>query len=68
MAVDNGSPPEADARAIATGTTIFALAVLLVNSLVNTATTEAAPMRTHPLVSLGSHAVRPFPMASARPV
>ena len=62
----SGSPPLAAARAIATGTTMFALAVLLVNSLVITATSVAAVMSiTFPG---GSQPVRLFPRAAASPV
>ena len=64
-----GSVSVARANAITTGTTMFALAVLLVNSLVTTATTVATATSTVPLQSpTGIHPVIDWPMAAASPV
>ena len=65
----SGSTPVARASAITTGTTMFALATLLVNSLVTTATTVATATSTGPLQSpAGIHPVIDWPMAPASPV
>ena len=65
----SGSPPVATPKAIATGTTMFALAVLLVNSLVRTATPAARTTRTTgPAGPLGTKPWIDSPTAVASPV
>ena len=62
-----GSLPDEMPIAMAIGTTMLALAVLLVNSLVKTAIKAAAAINTIP-PSAGSHWVSHRPIDSASPV